>query len=79
MIVDVCFICFIWLLHGFHPDVVCVSFGCCNGYTCMLQVYVSNVSSVSDVCCTCVYLDVVYVSVVVYICCNNLFKMFHLF
>ena len=53
MPVDVCCMGFIWMLYGFHLDVVCVSFGCCNGYTCMLQVYVSNVLSILDVCCTC--------------------------
>jgi hypothetical protein len=54
MCVDVCFICIIWMLHVFHPDGVCVSSGCCNGYTHMLQAYVSNVSSVLDVvCCKC--------------------------
>jgi hypothetical protein len=40
----------------FHLDVACVLSGCCiccNGYTRILQVYVSNVSSVSEVCCKC--------------------------
>jgi hypothetical protein len=41
---------------------------CCNGYTCMLQVSVSNVSSVfSYECCNWFYLDVAYVS---HICCS---------
>jgi hypothetical protein len=44
--------------------------------TCMLQVYVLNVSPVSDLCCKCFYLDVAYV---LDICCKHLFKMFHLF
>jgi hypothetical protein len=34
----------------------------CNGYTCMLQAFVSNVSSIfSYACCKCFYLDVTYV------------------
>jgi hypothetical protein len=41
---------------------------CCNGCTRMLQASVPNVSSMfSDVCCKCVYPDVVYIS---HICCK---------
>jgi hypothetical protein len=39
-----------------HMDVVCDSCGCCiccNGHTRILQVYVSNVSVVLNVCCKC--------------------------
>jgi hypothetical protein len=42
--------------------------GCCNGRTRMLQMSVSNISSVfSDVCCKCVYLDV---ACILHICCK---------
>ena len=46
---DICSICFIWTLHVFYLDVAYGSFGCCiccNGYTYMLQVYVSAISDV---------------------------------
>jgi hypothetical protein len=36
----------------------------------MLQASIQNVSSVSDVCCKCVYLDDV---VVIHICCKHMF------
>jgi hypothetical protein len=42
----------------------------------MLQVYVSNVSPVSDVCCKCFYLDVAYTAVVIHICCKRMFQLF---
>jgi len=31
---------------------------CCNSYTRMFQMYVPNLSSISDVCCKCFHLDV---------------------
>jgi len=40
-----CFICFFRLMFQ-----VCL-FGCCICFTHMLQVYVLNISSASDVCC----------------------------
>jgi len=57
---------------------------CCTGYTRMLQVYVSNVSAVSNVCCKCfiwmlhmlqchthmLHANVVNVSFVSGVCCN---------
>jgi hypothetical protein len=51
-----------------------ISSGCCSGYTHMLQVYVPNVSPVSDVCCKCFYLNVAYVIVVIHICCKCIFQ-----
>jgi hypothetical protein len=45
----------------------------------MLQVYVSNVSAVSNVCCKCFYLGVAYVVVAIHICCKYVFQMFLLF
>ena len=42
---------------------------CCNGYTRMLQVSIQNVSSTSDICCKCFYLDVAYVVVGIHIRC----------
>ena len=41
----------------------------------MLQAFVQNVSSVSDVCCKCFNLDIAYVS---HICCNSMFQLFQL-
>ena len=49
-----CFICFRRMLQVFYLDVAYVAMV-------MLQIYVSNVSSVSNVCCNCVYLSVVKV------------------
>jgi hypothetical protein len=69
------------MFHTFHLDVACVLSGysiCCNGYTRMLQVFVSNVSSVSDILQV-FYLDVAYFSVAIHIYCKHLFKIFHLF
>jgi hypothetical protein len=37
----------------FHKDVAKVDWDVAMGYTLMFQVYVSYVSSVSDVCCKC--------------------------
>jgi hypothetical protein len=40
----------------FHKNIVKVDQDVAHvtiGYTCMFQVYVPNVSSVSDICCTC--------------------------
>jgi hypothetical protein len=39
---------------------------CCNSYTGMLQVYVWNVSAVSDVYCKCFYLHAAYIAVAIY-------------
>jgi hypothetical protein len=47
-VLDVCCICFIWMLQKYIWCYIC-----CNDYTRMLQVYVSNVSAVSNVCCKC--------------------------
>jgi hypothetical protein len=66
---------------------------CCNGYTCMFQVYVANVLSVSDVCCKCFHLDVAkvdldvaytctleaYVSSVSYVSCKCFTWLLHIF
>ena len=48
------------------------------GYTRMFQVYVQNVSSVSDICCKCVNLDVAELDWdVAYICrCSRCFYMY---
>jgi hypothetical protein len=70
----------------FHLDVVCVfirilyvfylDVACCKGYTRMLKVYVSNVSSVLDVCYKC-FIWMLHMAI--YICCKHLFIMLHLF
>jgi hypothetical protein len=52
---------------------------CFNSYTRMLQLYISNVSSVSDVYCKYFYLDVAYVALSIHICGKGMFQMFHLF
>jgi hypothetical protein len=44
----------------------------CTDYTCMLLVYVSNVSTVLNVCYKCFYLDVTYVIVHIHICCKRM-------
>jgi hypothetical protein len=63
--------CFIRMLYVFYLDVTCY-----NGYTRMLKVYVSNVSSVLDVCYKC-FIWMLHMAI--YICCKRLFIMFHLF
>jgi hypothetical protein len=51
---------------------------CCNGYARMFQVYVPNVSSVSDVCCKCFHLDVAKVNLdAVYTCMLQVYVVFH--
>jgi hypothetical protein len=40
--------CFIRMLYMFYLDVAC-----CNGYTRMLKMHASNVSSVLDICYKC--------------------------
>jgi hypothetical protein len=45
----------------------------------MLQASIQNVSSVLDVCCKCIYMDVAYVAVVIQICCKRMLQIFHLF
>jgi hypothetical protein len=45
---------------------------CCTGYTRILQVYVSNVVVVSNVCCRCFYMNVAYVTVSIHICCKHM-------
>jgi hypothetical protein len=75
------------MFQMFHMDVASVLRGCyksrltccicCNGCTCMLQAFVPNISAVFlDVCCKCVYLDVVYVS---HICCKCFIWMLCMF
>ena len=82
------------MFHAFqmyiYLDVVCISSRCCiccNGYTRMLQVYVSNISAVSNVCCKCFIrmwhmLQWPYtyvVSSILDVCCRKCFmlQMFH--
>jgi hypothetical protein len=75
------------IFQVFHLVVASVSCGCCksrlgcclccNGCTCMLQEFVSNVSAIfPDVCCKCVYLDVAYFS---HICCKCFMWMLRMF
>jgi hypothetical protein len=45
---------------------------CCNRHTCMLQVYVSNISVVSNMLQV-FYLDAAYVAVARRICCKSMF------
>jgi hypothetical protein len=56
--------------------------GCCtycNSYARMFQMYVLNVSSLSDVCYKCFYLDVASVSLYIHACCNRMFQVFQVF
>jgi hypothetical protein len=63
-----CFTCFRPMLQVFHLDVAYVA--CCICFRHMLPASIQNVSSVSDVCCKYVYLDVV---VAIHICCKCIF------
>jgi hypothetical protein len=51
---------------------------CCCSYTRMLQVYVVNVSPISHVRCKCFIWILLYIAMVIYICCKRLFQLFHL-
>ena len=67
------------MLQLFHMDVAKVDLGCficCKCFRDMLQKFVQNILSIPDVCCKRFDLDVSYV---LYICCNRMFQMFHLF
>jgi hypothetical protein len=55
-------------------DIVCVA--TCKCSRGMLQAFVQNISSVSDVCCKYFYLNVAHVS---HTCCKSMFKTFQLF
>jgi hypothetical protein len=51
------FICFCFMLQQVFYITSCKCLSrrciCCNGYTRMLQVYISNILAVSEVCCKC--------------------------
>jgi hypothetical protein len=68
------------MLQKLHMDVAKIDqkfCTCCKCFRLMLQSFVQNVSSVSDVCLQVFfYLDVAYVS---HICCKSMFQMFYLF
>jgi hypothetical protein len=77
----------IWMLHVFRLYVAKVVWCCicCNCYKHILQVYVSNVSAVSDVCCKC-FIRILHmlqayvpnVSLVLYVCCKCFISMLHM-
>ena len=88
-VANVCFKCFKYfrgVLQLFYIGVCknrsrCCT--CCNGYTCIFQVYVPTVSSVSNVCCK---RDIAYVShmlqgyvpnvlAVSFLCCSKYFHV----
>ena len=53
MVIHICYKCMFQMFHLFQTYVASVLSGCCiccSRYTLMLQVYISNVSPVSDVC-----------------------------
>jgi hypothetical protein len=50
---------------------------CSIGYTHMLQVYILNVSPISYRCCKCFSWMMLYVVVVIHICCKRMFSLFH--
>ena len=59
----------------FQTYVASILFGCCiccSDHTLMLQVYVLNISGVSNVRCKC-FLNVAYVTVAIHICCKSMF------
>jgi hypothetical protein len=51
---------------------------CCSGYTRMLQLYVLNFSPILDRCCKCFICILLYVVVVIHICCKRMFQLLHL-
>jgi hypothetical protein len=53
-VASVCFTCFRPMLQMFYLDVAYIAY-----FRHMSQASIQNVSSISDVCCKCVYLDVV--------------------
>jgi hypothetical protein len=64
------------MLHVFHLDVAKVDRNVAHIvmlYTHMFQVYIPNVSAVSDVCCKCFYLYIAYIAVAIHICCKRVF------
>jgi hypothetical protein len=62
---------FIWMLHVFIWIL-----HICSGYTGILQVYVPNILSILDVCCKCFICLLLYVTMVIYICCKRMFQLF---
>jgi hypothetical protein len=53
---------------------------CCAGYTRMLQLCMFQMFQLfSNVRCKCFYLDVVYIVLVIHVCCKCMFQMFQLF
>jgi hypothetical protein len=72
--------CMFQIFHLFQTyvaSVLSVCFICCNGYIRMLKVYVSNVSSISDVCCKCFFSRCV--AVTMHISCKCMFQCFTCF
>jgi hypothetical protein len=43
-----------------------------------VAISIQNVSSTSEICCKCFYLDVAYVVVAIHIRCKSMFQLFHL-
>ena len=73
--IPVCCKCMFQMFHLFQTYIASVLSRCCiycNGYTRMLQVYVSNVSALSNVCCKCFYLDVAYVAMPIHKYCKRI-------
>ena len=74
------------MLQVFHIDVAkvdrdiayvaIVSEAYCKCFKDILQAFVQNVSSVSDICWKRFYLDAAHIS---HICCKSMFKIFQLF
>jgi hypothetical protein len=70
--------CFMRLRWMFHLDVACVSSRCC--ITCMLQVYISNVSVICFKKIFQLFLTyVAYVVMAIHVYCKCMFQMFQLF
>ena len=63
-----CFICFRRILQVFYLDVA---------YTCMLQVYVLNISVILNLCCKYIYLNIAYVAMATQ--CYNKSSMLRVF
>jgi hypothetical protein len=68
--IHVCYKCMYQMFHLFQTYVASVLSGCCICFRHTLRASIQIVSSVSEVGCKCVSLDVV---VVVHICCKRMF------
>jgi hypothetical protein len=70
---DVCFKCFIWILHmlqWLYTHVLSICFKCFICFRLMLQVFHLDVAKVD--------LDIAYVAMTIHACFKHMFQVFHL-